>query len=180
VSIQIVYETHSLTVDNEAGRATGWLDGELSERGRHLAAELGNRRRSDGIAAVYTSDLGRAVETAEIAFLGADVPIIRDARLRECNYGRLNGYSKAHLDAHGPTDVDERYPDGESWREAITRVVQFLDELTRIRDGERVLVIGHMSAWYALEALTKRMAIEDAFAQRMDWREGWEYRLPAT
>jgi broad specificity phosphatase PhoE len=40
---------------------------------------------------VFTSDLARAVQTAEIAFAGSDLPIRRDQRLRECNYGRLNG-----------------------------------------------------------------------------------------
>jgi broad specificity phosphatase PhoE len=178
VSVEIVYETHSLTVDNEAGRATGWLDGELSEYGRQLAAELGNRRRNDRIAAVYVSDLGRAVETADIAFAGCDIPILRDARLRECNYGRLNGYPRAYLDSHGPRNVDLRFPEGESWREAITRVIQFLDEVMSVRDGERVLVIGHMSAWYALEALANRLSIAEASGRAMEWRQGWEYRLP--
>lgn len=35
MTISVVFETHSITVDNEAGRATGWLPGELSD----LAAE---------------------------------------------------------------------------------------------------------------------------------------------
>jgi hypothetical protein len=39
--IEIVFETHSTTEDNEAGRATGWLPGRLSPRGRAEAAELG-------------------------------------------------------------------------------------------------------------------------------------------
>jgi len=37
----VVFETHSITVDNERGVATGWLPGELSERGRDVARELG-------------------------------------------------------------------------------------------------------------------------------------------
>ncbi|WP_206184869.1 hypothetical protein [Thermoactinospora rubra] len=41
----LIYETHSITVDNERGIATGWLPGELSPRGRELAGELGERRR---------------------------------------------------------------------------------------------------------------------------------------
>ena len=45
--IEIVFESHSVTVDNEEGRATGWLPGELSRQGRELAAELGRRRRED-------------------------------------------------------------------------------------------------------------------------------------
>src|ERR1700693_4145635 len=41
VSITIVYETHSTSVDNERGVAPGWLPGRLSERGRAQARELG-------------------------------------------------------------------------------------------------------------------------------------------
>ena len=65
--VRIVFETHSLTVDNERGIATGWFGGALSAQGRALARELGERRRDDRIDAVFSSDLARAVETAEIA-----------------------------------------------------------------------------------------------------------------
>jgi len=41
MTVEVVYETHSLTEDVERGRATGWLPGRLPERGRALAAELG-------------------------------------------------------------------------------------------------------------------------------------------
>jgi 2,3-bisphosphoglycerate-dependent phosphoglycerate mutase len=177
MAVEVVYETHSITVDNETGHATGWLPGELSERGREAAARLGERRRDDGLAAVYTSDLRRAVETAEIAFRGAAIPIIHEPRLRECNYGTMNGRPRDEVHAKG---VDERYPDGETWREAIERVQGFLDELARTGDGERVLVIGHMSAWYALESLAKGAPIEEVFGVPMEWQEGWEYRLPVT
>ena len=54
MGIQIVFETHSISEDNEHGIATGWHDGQLSERGRILAGELGVRRRHDGIQAVFT------------------------------------------------------------------------------------------------------------------------------
>jgi 2,3-bisphosphoglycerate-dependent phosphoglycerate mutase len=178
VAVEVVYETHSLTVDNETGRATGWLDGRLSERGKILAAELGERRRSDKVSAVYTSDLGRAVETAEIAFGATDIPVFREQRLRECDYGEMNGELRAVLDADGPQGLDERHPGGESWRDAIERVKGFLDELTRTRDGERVVVIGHISAWYALESLSKGLPVHEVFHVPMHWQEGWEYRLP--
>src|SRR4249919_4137367 len=68
VSVEILFETHAISVDNERGVATGWRDGQLSTHGRRLAAELGRRHLSLPPAAVYASDLGRAVETAEIAF----------------------------------------------------------------------------------------------------------------
>ena len=57
--VEIVFETHSSSEDNGRGIATGWLPGRLSERGRSLARELGARRRVDGLAAAFTSDLAR-------------------------------------------------------------------------------------------------------------------------
>jgi 2,3-bisphosphoglycerate-dependent phosphoglycerate mutase len=176
MAVEVVYETHSISVDNETGHATGWLPGKLSERGRELAVELGRRRRDDGIATVYTSDLRRAVETAEIAFAGSAVPVVQDPRLRECNYGSMNGRPREEVHAKG---IDERYPEGETWREAVARVTGFLAELARTRDGQRVLLIGHMSAWYALECLTKQARLEEVYGTRMQWQEGWEYRVRA-
>ena len=90
-SIVIVFETHSTTTDNERWIASGWLDGRLSIAGKRQASELGERRRREGVAAVFTSDLGRAVETTQIAFGELSVPVFHDWRLRECDYGELNG-----------------------------------------------------------------------------------------
>ena len=67
----VVFETHSTSEHNEAGVATGWLGGALSAHGREQAAELGERRRNDGIELVVASDLWRAAETAAIAFEGS-------------------------------------------------------------------------------------------------------------
>jgi len=91
MSIDIVFETHALSQDNERGVATGWLPGRLCERGRANAVEMGRRRRDDGIAVVFSSDLRRAAQTAEIAFGDTDVPILYDWRLRECDFGARNG-----------------------------------------------------------------------------------------
>ena len=88
MTTEIVFETHAISTDNEAGIATGWLEGQLSEEGRRLARRLGERRRGEWINTVYASDLGRAIETAELAFGDSGIPIRRDARLRECNTAR--------------------------------------------------------------------------------------------
>jgi broad specificity phosphatase PhoE len=78
--VELVFETHALTTDNERGIATGWLGGSLSARGRGLAAELGTRRRNDRIDEVLCSDLARAVETSEIAFGGTPLRVTLDWR----------------------------------------------------------------------------------------------------
>lgn len=70
MTVDVVFETHSISLDNERGIASGWLDTPLSARGRELALALGRRRRHEAIAVVFSSDLVRAVETATIAFAG--------------------------------------------------------------------------------------------------------------
>jgi len=112
--IELVYETHSMTTDNEAGIATGWNEGRLSEAGRGFAKALGERRCDDGLAAVFTSDMRRAVETAEIAFADSAIPVHEDRRLRECNYGELNGQPISRFKGEPPRRIDMPYPGGES------------------------------------------------------------------
>lgn len=173
-----MFETHSISVDNERGVATGWLDGRLSETGKALAAQLGVRRRDDGIAAVFTSDLDRAVETARIAFEGSGLPVASDLRLRECNYGAMNGMPRAQLDAERRRRLDEPFPDGESWRQAIERVGGFLDDLAPAYDGLRVLLIGHVATRWALDHRLRGVPLEELVAAPFQWQEGWEYVLP--
>jgi len=179
MAIELVYETHSTTVDNETGIATGWLDGRLSEAGRRQAAELGGRRRDDGLAGVYASDLGRAIETAEIAFAGSELPVEHDWRLRECNYGALNGAPVADIDEGGRARwIDEPFPGGESYRQVVERTRDFLNDLVLELDGSRVLLIAHSANRWALQHLLLGAALEDVVAAPFDWQEGWEYALP--
>jgi broad specificity phosphatase PhoE len=176
VSIEVVFETHATSEDNEAGLATGGLPGKLSAAGREQARELGERRRDDGIAVVFTSDLGRAVETAEIAFAGSSLRVVQDARLRECDYGELNGTAAPTI--HNRAEhVDVPYPDGESWRQAVDRVAGFLDELRRERDGERVLVIDHTATRLRLELVASGRKLEELVGAPFEWQPGWEYVL---
>jgi 2,3-bisphosphoglycerate-dependent phosphoglycerate mutase len=175
VPLQIVFETHSITADNEAGRATGWLPGRLSPAGRQLAAELGSRRAADGLAAVFCSDLARAVQTAEIAFDGTGIPLLLDWRLRECDYGALNGMPVADVHADRARYLDRPYPGGESWRQATDRVGRFLADLPSRWSGQRVLVIGHVATRWGLEIALAGTPLEELMSRDFDWQPGWEY-----
>jgi broad specificity phosphatase PhoE len=178
MGIELVYETHSTTIDNETGVATGWLDGQLSEKGRLQAAELGERRRHDGLTAVFTSDLGRAVETADVAFEGSALPVHHDWRLRECNYGELNGAPAADIEAVRAQRIDEPFPGGESYRQVVERTRRFLNDLFPEQDGKRILLIAHSANRWALQHLLLGLPLEEVVAGPFDWQEGWEYALP--
>ena len=175
--VRIVFETHSLTVDNERGVATGWLGGALSADGRALAEELGERRRDDGIDAVFGSDLARAVETAEIAFAATDIPVFLDWRLRETDYGELNGAPADAIAAERARRVDLAFPGGESYRDAVGRVASFLDDVRGGCAGDRILLVGHTATRWALDHLLDGRPLEQVVAAPFDWREGWEYDL---
>ena len=177
MAIGIVFETHSTTTDNEAGRATGWLPGELSERGREQARQLGLRRAGDRIAAVFSSDLARAAQTAAIAFGTTGVPVLLDWRLRECDYGQRNGMPAAEMHASRRGHLDRPYPGGESWRQAIARTGRFLADLPPRWDGQRILVIGHVATRWGLGHHIGGSALEELAGEDFTWQEGWEYRL---
>jgi 2,3-bisphosphoglycerate-dependent phosphoglycerate mutase len=176
--IEIVFETHALSEDNERGIATGWLPGRLCARGRANAAEIGRRRRDDGIAAVFTSDLRRAAETAEIAFGDTEIPILYDWRLRECDFGARNGSPAVELRLDRLDHLDRPYPGGESQRQAVQRVAGFLADLPTRWDGRRVMLIGHVATQRALEHVINGLAVRELIAADFEWRaDGWEYRL---
>ena len=177
MGIQIVFETHSVSEDNDRGIATGWHHGRLSEKGRMLAKELGQRRRHDGIQAVFTSDLGRAAETAEIALGDTPIPILHDWRLRECDYGDQNGMPTAELHRNRRHHLDQPYPGGESWRQAVHRVGRFLPDLHLRWGGARVLVIGHVATRWTFEHYLNGVPLEDLLEADFGWRKGWEYLM---
>jgi 2,3-bisphosphoglycerate-dependent phosphoglycerate mutase len=175
VTIELVFETHSTTEDNENGRATGWLPGKLSEVGRIQARQLGERRKDDRIAAVFSSDLARAAETASLAFAKSAVPVLYDWRLRECDYGQCNGMPAYELHASRRDYLDLPYPSGETWRQAIARVERFLSDLPLRWSDQRVLVIGHVATRWGLEHLVNGVKLEDLVEEKFKWQAGWEY-----
>ena len=171
--LELIFETHSLTTHNESGHATGWLPGELSAEGRDQARLLGERRRDAD--AVFSSDLGRALETVAIAFGGTDVPVFYDWRLRECDYGALNGAPHEELEAAKHLDVP--YPGGESYRDVVTRVASFLGDVRRGWDGKRVVVVSHAAPRWALQHLLDGIPLETLLEAPFDWQPGWKFRL---
>lgn len=181
--LHVVYETHSTTLDNEAGVATGWRPGELSDRGRREAVELGARRADPLPDLVVSSDLARAVETVELAFAGSPVERRTDPRLRECDYGALTGMPVARMEAERASHVDVPWPGGTSYRQVADAMRALLEDLAAELPGGRVLLVGHAAPRYALDHLASGRPLESAVAAPFAWRPGWEWSWhgePAT
>ena len=73
--------------------------------------------------------------------------------------------------------LEQPYPDGESWRQAIGRVGRLLDDLASRWDGKRILVIGHVATRRGLDHFINGISLEALASQDFAWREGWEYEL---
>ncbi|WP_018348261.1 histidine phosphatase family protein [Longispora albida] len=179
MSIELIYETHSVTEDNEAGIATGWLPGKLSAYGVETARELGARHRDAGTTAVYTSDLARAAETVSIAFAGTGIPVYFDARLRECCYGDLDGAPAKEVEARRLQHVTEPFPGGgQSYAEIIEATREFLAELSaRWPAGSRVVLIGHSAQRWALPHLLDGADFAEVMMAPFTWQPGWRYTV---
>lgn len=70
------------------------------------------RRRGDDLTAISTSDLARAVETAEIAFAAVNLPIFKNPRLCECNDGAVNGSPVKDVASVRIQHIDVPFPGG--------------------------------------------------------------------
>ncbi len=142
---------HGETTWNVTGRQQGHLDGELSELGVAQAQAVARGLGDDHFDALYSSDLGRAVQTAEVLGAQLGLEVVTDERLRERHLGCLQGMVMADFEREQPDlyarlrsdDPDFALPGGESAREVYDRSIACMNDLVRRHLGERLLVVAH-------------------------------------
>lgn len=179
MSIKITYFVHGTTIDNEQHISSGWKDVELSELGVKQSVELKEQTKDKKFDVVFCSDLKRAHDSTKLALEGV-YEIIHDARLRECNYGTLNGASS---DIVEPMQEDEAitkpFPDGESYEDVKARVADFLAFLKRNYDGKHIAIVAHKAPQLSLDVLIKgktwKQALAEDWRKTKAWHPGWEY-----
>lgn len=180
MSFILIFETHATSLDNEAGLASGWFDVDLSPAGEDQARQLGERRRDDSLAAIFCSDLTRAIRTVDLAFEGRGIPVTRDARLRECNYGSLTRHHASQVEQRRAHHVYSPFPGGESYQQVAMRVSSWLDDIDLRFDGKTVIAIGHRATFYALEHLLKNKPLPEVVTAEWRWQPGWVYHASIT
>ena len=147
----LFFVRHGQTGWNAEGRLQGHLDSSLSALGRAQARALGERLVPERAHALYTSDLGRALETAELIADFTGHPLQVEPRLRERGLGVLEGLTRGEAQQRHP-GVWERYhdgpadyvvPRGESSEQRQARVLAACADIHRRHPGERVIVVTH-------------------------------------
>jgi len=165
---------HGESTWNELGLIQGQNDlAQLTDVGRDQARAVAGTLKSLGFGRLVTSDLARARETAEI--IGSELALAStlDSLLRERCFGILEGQAQEMLDSRSSgivdgviVDPDARPEGGESFRDVVTRVGDFVEATRAIGDGDRLLVVTHGGTIRALRAYVEARPLEglDAFA----------------
>ena len=171
------YFVHGTTYDNASKKCSGWKQVQLTDLGKEQAANLGKINSDIKFDVIFTSDLIRAIDSANIAF--PNVEKIQDERLRECNYGDLDGMDKNLIvyEDH----IDEPFPNGESLKDVEQRIRSFIDDIKKEYQGKTIGIVAHRAPQLASEVITKNISWEEAnkndWRKTGDWQPGWEYTI---
>lgn len=197
--VRLFLVRHAEATANPDLRYLGSRDDPLTERGRWQARQLADAFASIPVAAVYTSPLTRAVDTASAIAHVHRIPYISDPRLVEGAMGTWEGLRRAEILARSPEDAahHQRWeteptcapPGGESLAHVQTRVVAFVQDLTTRHAGASAVVVSHVGPIKALLCAVmdvpltaaRRMFLDSATVSVIDWgAEAVDWGVPAV
>jgi probable phosphoglycerate mutase len=148
--VQLLIIRHGETTWNREGRIQGHRDSPLTPRGLAQARAAAARLARERVDALYSSDLGRAQQTAREVGAATALPIRLDEGLRERAFGIHEGktwdeIAREHpVDAQLLTEIASRaVPGGESLVEFRDRVTGALRRIAREARAERIAVVTH-------------------------------------
>ena len=123
--------------------------------------------------AIYTSDLRRASETAEIIHAGRDIPLVLHDGLREVDVGSWSGLTHAEIERRFPGETTH---DGESRAAFRGRVVGAVTAIAARHDGARILIVSHGGSLRALLSHALRddsvPRVENCAVYKLAFRDG--------
>lgn len=165
---EFIVVRHGETAWNAQGRIQGHLDSPLNEEGLAQALLVGDCLTREPFAFLYSSDLGRALQTAQPIADHSGRPVLTDTRLRERNLGVFQGLTGAECERRFPEhyarfrarDPDHVMPGGESVRGLYERVGGVFTALAREHIGGRLVVVTHGGVLDALYRFAQRVPLE--------------------
>jgi probable phosphoglycerate mutase len=155
---EILLLRHGHSEGNQAGRFGGHSPTPLTPLGRAQADATARALAAEGLTAIFSSDLVRAVETARPIAEASGIVARRDPALRERSVGLLTGLTFAEAAERYPDafaalmrrDADLRPPEGETHAECAARASQLLDDAMAQFPAGRILLVSHALTIYLL------------------------------
>ena len=151
MSLRLILLRHGETVWNRERRYQGWQDVALSAEGRRQAEAAARTLLAEAPAAVYTSPLGRARETAEIIAAPRRLPVTADEAFKEMSFGEWEGLTVDEVSDRFPElrrawraePHTVQFPRGESLSSTAARVGAGIDRLREGYEGQTVVLVSH-------------------------------------
>lgn len=168
--LDILLVRHGQTKWNVEMRLQGTLDSDLTEAGIFQAEKLGERLSDIEFSKVFASPSGRTMKTAELVMGNKNNPIITDERLKEMNFGILEGKKIETLENRFKQEITVMHEEpevynpseynGETYKDLIKRTSGFLDEIVSNEKG-KILVVAHGMSLMAMIAAINKLEIKD-------------------
>ena len=164
---ELILIRHGETAWNRERRMQGQTDTPLSDLGRAQAQAVARRLAQHEFAAIYSSDLTRAWDTAAAIAAASGRDIVREPRLRECTFGLFEGLTYAEMAQRYPAEHarfllredDYAVPGGESPRQFYQRSLGCLEEIARAHPRECAVVVTHGLVLDTLYRAARGMAL---------------------
>ncbi len=168
IATRVLAIRHGETAWNVDGRIQGQLDIPLNDTGRWQVHRLALAVADEGISAIYSSDLLRALETAQAVARGCGQPVTTEVGLRERGFGSFEGMSFDEINRRWPEqgerwrkrDPDFSAPGGETLREFSARAVACVARLAARHPGETIGVVSHGGVMDCLYRAATRVALD--------------------
>jgi broad specificity phosphatase PhoE len=187
--IRLLLGRHGETDWNRDGRWQGHADGPLNARGRHQALQLAARIARLQPVALYSSDLARARQTAELVSEATGLPVVASPGIREVDVGEWTGYTRSEVEARFPEryaayqhDGGTGYPGGETFAALGRRSLATVDAFCAGHsDGDVIAIICHGGTIRALTAAALKLpragriltpGPENCSVSQLAWSEG--------
>lgn len=165
---------HGQSFWNLENRFTGWKDIDITKTGEEEALQAGKLLKNEKIDIAFTSTLKRAQHTLDIIVKACgieNIPIIKDKRLNERCYGKLEGLNKSDTASKYGSDqvmiwrrsYDIAPPGGESLKDTAERVLPYYHKsiVPQLMEGKTVLVVAHGNSLRALMMFLENLSPQE-------------------
>jgi len=149
---KIIFIRHGETIWNTEKRLQGHLNSPLTSKGETQASLIAKRLKKGHFTSLYSSDLGRALQTAEYISNACNKPIIIDKELREHDFGIFQGLTYKEMEDKYPIEWNKYnssngfnyiIPQGESLKQRSERAIKVLNKIAERHKKETIVIVSH-------------------------------------
>ncbi|WP_129596153.1 alpha-ribazole phosphatase [Anaerophilus nitritogenes] len=174
--MNLILVRHGEIEENHKALYCGFTDSALTERGILQAKEMSEQLKEEKIDMIVSSNLKRAIKTAQMIHQHHKVKIIEDENLREMNFGLWEGLSYHTIKEKYPKELQKwqedwigyRVPKGESLAQMYERVVECIKRIRKEYKNQNILIVSHAGCIRAIISYLVGNGVEDYWKYKIE------------